>query len=84
MYSPRKHGVENNAEGPDIAGGVITLPGKNFRGHEVGSIERGHQKTVLCSKLLGKAKITNTQRFGGRRFRGVHDIGRLQITMDHL
>lgn len=43
-----------------------------------------HQKAVLCPQLLGKAKVTDPDRFGVSGFVHVENVTRLKVSVDHL
>ena len=81
--SPCQHGVEEHTETPDIDGRIVTLLLQHLRGHKIGSVARGHEQSILCSQLLGKAKVCNVQSLMGAVGFGIENIGWFQVSVDH-
>ena len=70
-----EHDEEEHAEGPDVAGGVVSLLAEDLRGHEVCRVAGRGQEAVLGPELLGEAEVADAQRVRVARLVGVKDVG---------
>lgn len=56
----------------------------NLWSYKISRIAGCHQKPVLRAQLLREPKITDTQTSRGTSVVSIENIGRLQISVDHL
>ena len=78
-----EHGVEEDAETPDVASGVVSLLFQHLGGHEVGRVARRHEKAVLGAQLLGETEIADTKAFRNVIRVAVENVGRLEVSMHY-
>ena len=78
-----QHGVEQHAETPDVAGGVVALLLQHLGRHEVGRVAGRHEQAVLGAQLLGEAEVADAKAFRNVIRVAVQNVGRLEVSMHH-